>query len=164
MAHPSLTGCWADEPSTLCPEMVRVDLEHQVETLTKKLADAENMLTAGRSRRRFPQVDKDALENSRALSLSRKHCVTRIRELLTEEETHSWSKNTESLIAMLSSTTKLYLNIYHNVQTYNRVQKQLLELVKIYRIVLSAPAHRQVKSGSVYWVSSHHIPSDPTRF
>ena len=107
MAHSSLTGCWADEPSTLCPEMVRVDLEHQVETLTKKLADAENMLTAGRSRRRFPQVDKDALENSRALSLSRKHCVTRIRELLTEEETHSWSKNTESLIAMLSSTTKL---------------------------------------------------------
>ena len=107
MAHPSLTGCWADEPSTLCPEMVRVDLEHQVETLTKKLADAENMLTAGRSRRRFSQVDKDALENSRALSLSRKHCVTRIRELLTEEETHSWSKNTESLIAMLSSTTKL---------------------------------------------------------
>ena len=106
MALPSLMGSWADEPSTLCPE-IRVDLEHQVEFLTKKLADAENMLTAGRSRRRYSQVDKDALENSRALSLSRKHCVTRIRELLTEEETHSWSKNTESLIAMLSSTTKL---------------------------------------------------------
>ena len=80
-----------------------------METLSKKLADVENaaMVEAGRSRRRQSQVDKVALENSRALSLSRKHCVTRIRELLAEEETHSWSKNTESLIWMLSSTTKL---------------------------------------------------------
>lgn len=33
--------------------------------------------------------------------------MTRIRELLTEEEPHTWTKNTESLIAMLATTIKL---------------------------------------------------------
>ena len=51
-AHQPLLGSWAEEPSSLCPETVREDLEHQVVTLTKKLADAEMAasLAAGRSR------------------------------------------------------------------------------------------------------------------
>ena len=107
-AHAPHPGSWAAEPSTLCPEMAREDLEHQViVSLTKKLAERAAEAVSGRSRQRHSQVDKDALENSCALSLSRKHCVSRIVELLTDEETLSWSKNTESLILMLSSTSKL---------------------------------------------------------
>ena len=51
-AHQPLLGSWAEEPSSLCLETVREDLEHQVVTLTKKLADAEMAasLAAGRSR------------------------------------------------------------------------------------------------------------------
>ena len=51
-AHQPLLGSWAEEPSSLCLEAVREDLEHQVVTLTKKLADAEMAasLAAGRSR------------------------------------------------------------------------------------------------------------------
>ena len=94
-AHPPQPGSWAAEPSTFSPEKDREDLEHQVLSLTKKLADAKKaaQVAANMSHKHHSQVNKEASENRRALSLSRKHCISRIRELLTEEENPSWTKS-----------------------------------------------------------------------
>ena len=64
-------------------------------------------MAARRSRLQLSQVEKESREDKRALSLSRRHCVTKIRELLTEEEPQTWTKNTDHLISMLSTTIKL---------------------------------------------------------
>ena len=102
---------WAAEPRTFSPEKDREDLESQVLSLTKKLADSEKSAKEATNRSRkqrhqISQVNKEAAENRHSLSLSRDHCISRLRQLLPEEENPSWSNNTECLISMLASTTK----------------------------------------------------------
>ena len=109
--HPVQSGNWATEPRTFSPEKDQEDLECQVLSLTKKLADSEKSAKEAtnrcrKQRQQISQVNKEAAENRHALSLSRDHCISRLRQLLPDEENPSWSNNTECLISMLASTTK----------------------------------------------------------
>ena len=110
---------WADEPSSLDPqpakepleeqEPVEEPLEQQVAILTKKLAEAEDaaVKAAFKARERISRAESEAQESKRSLSLGRRHCVTKIQELITVDEPQTWSKNTEHLIALLATTVKL---------------------------------------------------------
>merc|ERR1712107_291210 len=62
---------------------------------------------AHKARQQLSQAETESKESKRALSLNRRHCVTKIRELITVDEPKTWSTNTEHLIAMLSTTVKL---------------------------------------------------------
>ena len=110
---------WADEPSSLDPQPakeplekqvpVEEPLEQQVAILTKKLTEAENaaIKAAHKARQQISRAETEAKESKRSLSLNRRHCVTKIRELITVDEPQSWTKNTEHLIALLATTVKL---------------------------------------------------------
>ena len=102
-------GSWADEPSSLDPQPAKEPLEQQVATLTKQLSEAQDAATkaAHRARQKLSQAESESRESKRALSLTRRHCVTEIRDLITEDESQTWTTNTERLIAQLSTTIKL---------------------------------------------------------
>jgi hypothetical protein len=89
-------GSWAEEPSSLCPQPAKEPLEQQVATLTKKLTEAKDaaIKAAHKARQQLSQAETESRENKRALSLSRRHCVSKIRELITEDEPQTWTKNT----------------------------------------------------------------------
>ena len=105
-------GSWVDEPRTFTPEKDREDLENQVLSLTKKLAEAERSANEAKSRSRkhqhqLSQANKEAAESRHGVRLTRDYCVSRLRELLPEEGNSSWDSNTECLTSMLAATTKL---------------------------------------------------------
>ena len=110
---------WADEPSSLDPLLAEVPLEEQepvgepleqqVAILTKKLAEVEDAANkaASNARERISQAESEAQESRRCLNRGRKHCVTKIQELMAVEEPQTWSKNTGHLTALLATTVKL---------------------------------------------------------
>merc|ERR1712004_425649 len=102
-------GNWAEEPSSLVPQLAKEPLELQVASLTKQLSEAKDAATkeAHRARQKLSQVESEAKESERALSLTRRHCMSEIRDLITEDESQTWTTNTERLIAQLSTTIKL---------------------------------------------------------
>ena len=105
-------GSWVDEPRTFTPEKDREDLENQVLSLTKKLAEAERSAKEAKYRSRkhqnqLTQANKEAAESRHGVRLTRDYCVSRLRELLPEEGNSSWDSNTECLTSMLAATTKL---------------------------------------------------------
>ena len=102
VAYSPQVGSWAEEPSSLCPQPAKEPLEQQVATLTQKLTEAKDAASKAAHK-----AETESRENKRALSLSRRHCVSKIRELITEDEPKTWTKNTEHFIAMLSTTAKL---------------------------------------------------------
>ena len=102
-------GNWAEEPSSLVPQPAKESLELQVASLTKQLSEVKDAATkeAHRARQKLSQVELESKESKRALSLTRRGCVTEIRDLITVDESQTWTSNTERLIAQLSNTTKL---------------------------------------------------------
>merc|ERR1712012_1343000 len=110
---------WADEPSSLDPQPakeplkkqvpVEEPLEQQVAILTKKLTEAEDaaIKAAHKARQQLSRAETESRESKRSLSLNRRHCVTKIRELITVDEPQTWTTNTEHHVAMLATTVKL---------------------------------------------------------
>ena len=69
--HPVQPGSWAAEPRTFSPEKDREDLESQVLSLTKKLADSAAKEATNRSRQAKIKERMQHLANNKARSVSR---------------------------------------------------------------------------------------------
>ena len=102
-------GSWAEEPSSLVPQLVKEPLEQQVASLTKQLSEAKDAATleAARARQKLAQVELESKESKRALSLTRRRFVTETREIISQDDSQTWDSNTERLIDQLASTIKL---------------------------------------------------------
>merc|ERR1712052_60404 len=89
---------WAEEPSSLVPQLVKEPLEQQVATLTKQLSEAKDAanLEAAKARQKLAQVELESKESKRALSLTRKRFVSETRALISQEE-QTWTSNTVKL-------------------------------------------------------------------
>ena len=102
-------GSWAEEPSSLVPQLVKEPLEQQVASLTKQLSEAKDAANreAHRARQKLAQVELESKESKRALSLTRRRFVTETRDIISQDDSQTWTSNTERLIDQLSTTIKL---------------------------------------------------------
>merc|ERR1712218_413686 len=140
-------GNWAEEPSSLVPQLAKEPLEQQVASLTKQLSEAKDAATkeAHRARQKLAQVELDSKESKRALSLTRRRFVTETRDLITQDDSQAWTSNTERLIDQLSTTIKLS-EFFINSEGKLEVKEGLNPFADLERDIQVLPSQQRVKA------------------